>query len=56
MILLSDHHAQFLLMEFQNKRMDNAKIHIFRDFSKIESNKNLITTHLEDIDWDQSYK
>ena len=48
---LSDHHAQFLLMEFQTKRMDNEKIQIFRDFSKIENNKNLINTHLEDIDW-----
>ena len=41
---LSDHHAQFLLMEFQNKQMDNEKIQIFRDFSKIENNKNLINT------------
>ena len=48
---LSDHHAQFLLMEFQNKQMDNEKIQIFRDFSKIENNKNLINTHLEGIDW-----
>ena len=39
---LSDNHAQFLLMEFQNKQMDNEKIQIFRDFSKIENNKNLI--------------
>ena len=38
---LSDHHAQFLLMEFQNKQMGNEKIQIFRDFSKIENNKNL---------------
>ena len=48
---LSDHHAQFLLMEFQNKQMDNKKIQIFRDFSKIENNKKLINTHLEGIDW-----
>ena len=48
---LSNHHAQFLLMEFQTKRMQNEKIQIFRDFSKIENNKNLINTHLEDIDW-----
>ena len=48
---LSDHHAQFLLMEFKNKQMDNEKIQIFRDFSKIENNKNLINTHLEGIDW-----
>ena len=48
---LSDHHAQLLLMEFQNKQMDNEKIQIFRDFSKIENNKNLINTHLEGIDW-----
>ena len=46
----SDHHAQFLLMEFKSKRMDNEKIQIFRDFSKIENNKNLINTHLEGID------
>ena len=38
-------------MEFQTKRMQNEKIQIFRDFSKIENNKNLINTHLEDIDW-----
>ena len=49
---LSDHHVQFLLMEFQNKQMDNEKIQIFRDFSKIENNtKTLINTHLEEIDW-----
>ena len=48
---LSDHHAQFLLMEIQNKQMDNEKIQIFRDFSKIENNKNLINTHLQGIDW-----
>ena len=48
---LSDHLAQFLLMEFQNKQMDNEKIQICRDFSKIENNKNLINTHLEGIDW-----
>ena len=47
---LSHHHAQFLLMEFQNKQMGNEKIQIFRDFSKIENNKNLINTHLEGID------
>ena len=47
---LSDHHAQFLLMEFQTKQMDNEKIQIFRDFSKIENNKNLVNTHLEGID------
>ena len=48
---LFDHHAQFLLMEFKTKQMDNEKIQIFRDFSKIENNKNLINTHLEGIDW-----
>ena len=48
---LSDHHAQFLLMKFQTKRMDNEKIQAFRDFRKIENNKNLINTHLEGIDW-----
>ena len=49
---LSDHHAQFLLMEFQTKQMDNEKIEMFRDFSKIENNKNLVNTHLEGIDWE----
>ena len=48
---LSDHHAQFLLMEFQTKQMDNEKIQIFRDFSKIENNKNLVNAHLEGVDW-----
>ena len=48
---LSDHHAQFLLMEFQTKQMDNEKIQMFRDFSKIENNKNLVNTHLEGIEW-----
>ena len=48
---LPDHHAQFLLMEFQTKQMDNEKIQMFRDFSKIENNKNLVNTHLEGIDW-----
>ena len=47
---LSYHHAQFLLMEFQTKQMDNEKIQIFRDFSKLENNKNLISIHLEGID------
>ena len=51
MTTLSDHQAQFLLMEFQTKQMDNEKIQIFRDFSKTENNKNLINTHLEGIDW-----
>ena len=50
MTTLSDHHAQFLLMEFQTKRMDNEKIQIFRDFSNIENIKNLINTHMEGID------
>ena len=31
--------------------MDNEKIQAFRDFRKIENNKNLINTHLEGIDW-----
>ena len=51
MATLSDHHAQFLLMEFQTKQADNEKIQMFRDFSKIENNKNLVNTHLEGIDW-----
>ena len=33
---MSDHHAQFLLIKFQTKRMTNENIHIFREFSKIE--------------------
>ena len=48
---LSDHHAQSLLMEFQTKQIDNEKIQMFRDFSKIENNKNLVNTHLEGIEW-----
>ena len=48
---LFDHHAQFPLMEFQTKQMDNEKIQMFRDFSKIENNENLVNTHLEGIDW-----
>ena len=32
---LSDHHAQFLLMEFQSKQMDNEKIQIFIETSAI---------------------
>ena len=51
MATLYDHFAQFLLMEFQTKQMDNEKIQMFRDFSKIENNQNLINTHLEYIDW-----
>ena len=51
MTTLSDHHAQFLLMEFQTKQMDNEKIQKFKDFSKIENNKNMVNTHLEGIDW-----
>ena len=31
--------------------MDNEKVQIFRDFSKIENNKNLVNAHLEGIDW-----
>ena len=48
---LSDHHAQFLLMEFQTKQTDNEKIQMIRDFSKIGNNKNLMNIHLEGIDW-----
>ena len=44
---LSDHHAQFFLMEFQTKQMDNEKIQMFRDFSKIKNNKNLVNTHFQ---------
>ena len=51
MATLYDHLAQFLLMEFQTKQMDNEKIQMFRDFSKIENNENLVNTHLEGIDW-----
>ena len=51
MATLSDHHAQFLLMEFQTKQMGNEKLQMFRDFSKIENNKSLVKTHLEGIDW-----
>ena len=43
---LSDHHAQFLLIKFQTKQMDNEKIQMFRDFSKIK-NKNLVNTHFQ---------
>ena len=43
---LSDHHAQLFLMEFQTKQMDNEKIQMFRDFSKIK-NKNLVNTHFQ---------
>ena len=38
-------------MEFQTKQTDNEKIQMFRDFSKIENNKNLMNIHLEGIDW-----
>ena len=48
---MSDHHAQFLLMDFQTKQMDNEKIQIFRDCSKVENNKNLINAHLQGIEW-----
>ena len=44
---LSDHDAQFLVIEFQTKQLGNEKILMFRDFSKIENNKNLVHTHLE---------
>ena len=47
MTTLSDHHAHFLLMEFQTKQFGNEK-----DFSKIENNKNLVNIHLEGIDWE----
>ena len=46
---LSDHHAQFLSMEFQTKQTDSEKIKTFRDFSKTEK-KPLINAH------QQSYK
>ena len=36
---------------FKLNKWNNKKIQIFRDFSKIENNKNLINTHLEGIDW-----
>ena len=39
------------LIEFQTKQMDNEKMQMFRDFSKIENNKNLVNSHLEGIDW-----
>ena len=48
---LFNHHSQFPLMEFQTKQIDNEKIQMFRNSSKIENNKNLVHTHLEGIDW-----
>ena len=39
------------LIEFQTKQMDNEKMQMFRDFSKIKNNKNLVNSHLEGIDW-----
>ena len=38
-------------MEFQTKQIENQKIRIKRDFSKIKSNKNLIDTYSKSIDW-----
>ena len=51
LVTLCVHHAQFFLIKFQTKKMDNEKIHVFWDFNKIENNKNLITTHLQDTGW-----
>ena len=48
---LSDHHAQFLLMVSQTRDIDNENNHTCQDFTEIENNKNLISNHLESINW-----
>ena len=48
---LSDHHVQFLLMVSQTRDIDNENNYTCQDFTEIENNKNLISNHLESINW-----
>ena len=49
---LSDHHAQFLIMGNQHSPLElDRKEHMFQDLQKIEKNKNIISSLLENKDW-----
>ena len=50
--ILSDHHAQFLIMGNQHSPLElNSKEHLFRDFQEFEKNKNIISSLLENVYW-----
>ena len=40
--MLSDHHAQFLLMVSQASDMDNENYQTYQDFIEIENNRDLV--------------
>ena len=50
--VLSDHHAQFLMMGNQHSPLElDSKEHMFQDLQEIEKNKNIISSLLENKDW-----
>ena len=49
-ITLSDHHAQFLIME--NLSESKKEDQLCCDFQEIEKNKTMIFEHLENVDWE----
>ena len=50
--ILSDHHAQFLIMGNQHSPLElDSKEHMFQDLQEIEKNKNIISSLLENKDW-----
>ena len=56
-ITLSDHHAQFLIMENQPNLLISLKVKkkqdkLCRDFKETEKNKSIISEQLENVDWE----
>ena len=50
--VLSDHHAQFLMMGNQHSPLElDSKEHMFQDLQEIEKNKNIKSSLLENKDW-----
>ena len=49
--MLSDHHAQFLLMISQTRDTDNENNQTYQDITETENNRDLINTNLESIGW-----
>ena len=54
---LSDHHAQFLIMGSQHNPIElDSKEQMFRDFQEIERNKNIISSLLQNVNWESELR
>ena len=52
-IVLSDHHTQFLVLGIQhNSSENNREEQLYRHFQEIEKHKYTISQQLENIDWE----